>query len=99
MENYQNKVDELQQEIEILEEKMVSPHQAPSCTSNKKAVIMFISAIAVPFVLYAFIYATGFGWVLTDGERDRKKVLKWTILITIIIWIVMALCYYFFLRC
>lgn len=88
MSSFQERVDELQEEVRMLDVKLQS--------SNKLTLILFLSAIATPFVLYAFIYWTGFGWVRTDGERDRKKAMKWTIVITIPIWIILFGCAWFF---
>lgn len=90
MSSFEERVNDLQEEVRLLDDKLKS--------TNKITLILFLSAIVTPFVLYAFIYLTGFGWVITDGERDRKKAMKWTIIFTIPIWIVFFACAWWFSR-
>lgn len=90
MSSFQERVDELQEEIKVLDGKL------KMCDRN--TLFLFIGAIFTPFIIALLIYFTGFKWIRTDGEKDRKKVVKWTVALSIVVWVLMYIYFRFFMK-
>ncbi len=76
---FEEKVNELQLEVEELDKRLVS--------CSKYANYIFIGGILTPFILAFGLYMTNPKFIKTDENMDRKKIIKWTVMITFIIWL------------
>jgi hypothetical protein len=80
---FDEKISQLQNEVGVLDNKL--------SIDNKFKNIYLMVAAFFPFITFAFLYFTSFGFVMQDDEVDRKKVLKWTLIFSALVW----LCLYF----
>lgn len=83
MDTFQAKVNELQSEIENIDSRLTK--------NTKSTTIFFISAIVTPFATALLLYLTNFQFVQTDREIDRKKIIKWSAIFTVIVWLALYL--------
>ena len=79
MASFQEKVNELQVEVEELDKRLVS--------CSKYANYIFIGGMLTPFTIAFGLYMTNPKFIKTDGDMDRKKIIKWTVMITFVIWL------------
>jgi hypothetical protein len=85
MTSFQDKVDELQKEVDKLDKKLGF--------SGQYGKYIFFGGIASPFVISFLLYATNFKFVRDENNNpNRKKIIKYTIMLTIVEYI----CLYFF---
>ena len=87
MENsFQEKVDELQREVEKLDKQLSFSH--------KYSNYIFYIGVGSPFLIFAFLYLTNFKFVQNDENLiDRKKVLRYTLALTFILYIILFFFY------
>jgi len=88
MTTFQEKVTKLQAEVEILDEKL------QSCSEYVN--YLFYSSVATPFVIAFGLYLINPSFVNSKNETDRKKIIKWSAVITIIIWLMLYLANFYF---
>lgn len=60
----------------------------PSISLSDYSGYIFASAVIAPFIIFGIVYNTKYALNET-GEKDRKKVLKLSVIITVILWIVL----------
>ena len=79
--DFDAKVNELSAELAVLDKKLGLSN--PGMTG-----VAMIVGIVAPFVIFGMLWLTGFGFVRgDDGEKDRKKVLKWSVVGSVVVWI------------
>lgn len=76
--SFQEQINELQYEVEELDKKL------SHCSKYEK--YLFGVSVATPFAISGFLYMLGLKFVQTNGEIDRKKIVKWSAILTVIIW-------------
>lgn len=79
MSSFEEKINELQAEVDRLDLQFVS--------DDKTKTYLFIGAIATPFVLSGLLYLTNPKFIKTNGESDRKKIVKWAAIASLVIWL------------
>ena len=81
MATFQEKVRELQSEVDELDKRLQ--------INSKYSVIIFSTAVAVPFIVAFLLYMISPKFVMMDDAHgiNRKKMVKWAILFSIIIWV------------
>ena len=78
MSSFQEKVNELQAEVEELDKRLTG--------CSKHSMYIFVSGIATPFVLSGILCTMNPKFIRTDDATDRKKIVKWTALMTLVVW-------------
>lgn len=81
--DFDEKVEQLQAEIAELDKKIY--------LDSGNAKYFFIGAVCTPFTMAGLLCLISPGFLKTDDKLDRKKVVKWTIIITIVIWLILYL--------
>lgn len=85
MTTIQDKINGLQREVDALDQKMI--------TTDNLSGILFAISLALPFAIGILLYMTKFGFVQTDDEVDRKKVLKYSLIISAVAWLLLWIFY------
>ncbi len=78
MSSFQEKVNELQAEVEELDKRLTG--------CSKYLTYIFGASVATPFVLSFCLYMANPKFVHTDNQVDRKKIVKWAAIMTIVVW-------------
>jgi hypothetical protein len=84
MSSLDDKIIELERQYQSLES------QSPSSPSDKK--IILYGFLGIPIAVYSFIYFINPKFFQVDGKRNRKKILKFSLILSLIL--IVALYYY-----
>lgn len=77
--NFQEKVSELQSEVEKIDARINS--------STVNVNVVFGVAVVTPFALATMLYMIGPQFVKTEDEVDRKLIVKWSFVLSLIVWL------------
>jgi len=82
MAEFEDKINELQSHVDVLDQKL--------SIDTRTNMILFGVAVATPFVVGFLLYIMNLQITQTDEERDRKKILKYSAIVTVIVWILLG---------
>ena len=89
MSNLQTRVDELKSELSEVENNNRGSTEWMRCMS-----MSLVAGIAAPFIIALVLYFLNPKFVQKKGKkavRDSKKVIQWTVVFTVVIWIALYL--------
>lgn len=77
----EDKIDALQAEVEKLDVKL--------SYTGRYTMYIFIVGLVIPFIIAGILYLIKPSFIMDEGTVDRKKLILWTIPITIVAWIIL----------
>lgn len=83
MTSFDEKVSELENEIQALDKSLFT------CNNSKHSQLFFYGGLIAPCIYGFLLYMLNFKFTRTNNESDRKKILKWAIVLSLFTWVIL----------